>query len=82
MVTEKGDKVNTLKNLRQQKGYTLNDVAKKLGCKKQTYWNYEKGIRKIPLDKALLLSSIFGITAKEVYLSLQSNQNVNNITAE
>lgn len=70
--------MKTLKNLRLEKGYTLNDVAKKLECKKQTYWNYEKGIRKLPLEKAVQLANFFDITVKDVYFSLSSNQNVNN----
>lgn len=33
----------TLKELRKEKGYYAKDVAKKLGCGKQTVYNYEAG---------------------------------------
>lgn len=70
--------MQNLKFIREKKGLTIHDVANYLGCSKQGYWNYEKGIRKIPLEKAIKLAELYNITPKEVLCYSQSNQNVNN----
>lgn len=67
----------SLRNLRLNKGLTLEETAKYLGITKQGYWNYEKGIRKIPLEVAIKLSKLFNVTAEEIFLYSNGNQNVN-----
>lgn len=67
----------SLRNLRLNKGLTLEETAKYLGITKQGYWNYEKGIRKIPLEVAVKLSKLFNVTTEEIFLYSNSNQNVN-----
>lgn len=67
----------TLKTTREKCGLTLIQVSEYLGCSKQGYWNYEKGIRKLPLDKASKLSELYNIPLEEVYLYSLGNQSVN-----
>jgi putative transcriptional regulator len=67
----------TLNMLREKKGLTLEQVAEVLGKSKQCYWNYEKGIRKIPLDIAIKLSNIYGVKIEDIFFCVSSNQNVN-----
>jgi transcriptional regulator with XRE-family HTH domain len=67
----------SLTDLRKKKNLTLDEVAEQLGCSKQAYWNYEKGIRKIPLDKAVRLSKIYKVKVEDIFFYSTSNQNVN-----
>lgn len=76
MVTKEGERM-TLKTIRLKCNLTLLQVAEYIGCSKQGYWNYEKGIRKLPLDKANKLAELYNIPLGEVYLYALSNQNVN-----
>lgn len=64
-------------DLRNKKNLTLQQVAEQIGCTKQAYWNYEKGLRKIPLSRAVILSQIYGITVEEIFFYSSSNQSVN-----
>lgn len=76
MVIERGDIMN-LALLRERNKMTLQDVANKIGKSKQCYWNYEKGIRQIPLKVAIILADIFHVTTEEIFIYSQSNHNVN-----
>lgn len=79
MVTRK--KVNkiekTLLSLRKEHNYTLLQVADSIGCSKQAYWNYEKGKRRLPLEKATELSTLYKVSLETIYFCTKSNQNVN-----
>ena len=57
------EKIN-LKELRIQKGYTQEEVAKKLGVKQQQYSLLELGKRRIFLDTFLKLMSIYNYEIK------------------
>jgi len=67
----------TLKSIREKYNLTLMQVSEYIGCSKQGYWNYEKGIRKLPLDKAVKLSNLYNISLEEISLYISSNHNVN-----
>jgi DNA-binding XRE family transcriptional regulator len=65
--------------LRESLNLTLEDIANEIGRSKQCYWNYEKGIRKIPLDIAIQLSKIYGVSIEDIFFYSLSNQNVTKI---
>lgn len=52
-----------LKELRQEKGLTLNAVSKLLGCPLTTYANYEQGKREPSLFMLNLLCDVYDVTA-------------------
>ncbi|MDU2282268.1 helix-turn-helix transcriptional regulator [Clostridium sp.] len=56
----------TLRQLREKNALSLREVADAIGCSKQGYWNYEKGIRKLPFDKAKKLSNFYQISIDEI----------------
>lgn len=56
----------TLKELRQQSGLTVKEVAEKLGVSRNAVNNYECGIREIQLEHVLILTKLYDCTAEEV----------------
>lgn len=51
-----------LKSFRENKGYTLEEAAKRLHSTKQTVYRYEAGIIKdIPYDRIIALANIYGV---------------------
>ena len=52
--------MNRLKELRQEKKLTQQEIANKIGVTKRTYIYWEKGERQIKPDKAQQLANIFG----------------------
>ena len=66
---------NNLKRLRNEKEYTQQYVADKLGCKRTTYNNWERGVVMIPIsvvDKLSLfykvsMTCILGLSKKIIY---------------
>lgn len=51
--------INRLKDLREDKDLTQNDVAKILNTTQQQYSKYEIGIRLIPIDKLNKLADFY-----------------------
>lgn len=47
------------RGLRDRAGYSLADVAERIGIGKQTYWNYESGRRAMPYMVMLKLGSLY-----------------------
>jgi transcriptional regulator with XRE-family HTH domain len=68
----------TLLSLRKEHNFTLLQVAKSIDCSKQAYWNYEKGKRRLPLEKATKLSKLYKVSLETIYFCTKSNQSVNN----
>lgn len=67
----------SLLSLRKEHKFTLLQVADSIGCSKQAYWNYEKGKRRLPLEKATKLSNLYKVSLETIYFCTKSNQNVN-----
>lgn len=60
IVIMKGD---IIKRLRQEKGYTLDDLAKQLNTTRQTIYKYENNmITNIPSDKIEKMAILFNVT--------------------
>lgn len=55
--------MNRIKALRQQMGWTQDDLAAKLNTKRQTVGHYETGIRGLDVETICRLCDIFGCTA-------------------
>ncbi len=67
----------TLLSLRKEHKFTLLQVANSIECSKQAYWNYEKGIRRLPFEKAIKLSELYNVSLETIYFCIKSNQIVN-----
>lgn len=52
-------KIERLKEIREDKGYTQQDIAKVLNTTQQQYSKYELGIQIIPLEKINLLANLY-----------------------
>ena len=55
--------MNRIRSLRQEKGWTQDDLAARLNTKRQTVGHYETGIRGLDVETILRLCEIFGCTA-------------------
>ncbi len=70
------DKKITLRELREESGKSIADVAKALGMSVYTVYNYEYGNRQIGLVQVLRLSKLFDCSTEEVIKAqLNSCQN-------
>ena len=58
--------VTTLKDLREQAGLSVKEVAKLLGVKTQTLYRYEQGTRRISLEQVLRLAEAYDTSTEEV----------------
>ena len=58
--------VTTLKDLREQAGLSVKEVAKLLGVETQTLYRYEQGTRRISLEQVLRLAEAYDTSAEEV----------------
>ena len=56
--------------LRVQKGWLQEDVAKKLGITTSFYGMIEQGVRTPRIPLALAMEELFGVPVKELFLSL------------
>ena len=55
-----------LRELREEAGKTIADVAKALGVSVQAISNYEHGIRTVSLEQVLILAALFEEPAEEI----------------
>ena len=51
-----------LEDLRIDHDLTQQESADKLGCKREVYRRYEKGIRTIPIDYLIILADFYNVT--------------------
>lgn len=55
-------KYQNIRNLRNDRGYTQNQVAKYLNVKQNTYSQYEVGILNYPIDVLCKLADLYGVS--------------------
>lgn len=60
-----------LKLVRQRKGYSLAYMGGRLGINRQTYFNYEKGMRSIQIDTLEKICNILDIPYLDLLASVQ-----------
>lgn len=59
--------LEVLKALREQRGYSISDLAAMLGYKTPTgYWLIEQGQRKVSIDTLYRLSQIYDCTMEDL----------------
>lgn len=66
---------NMLAYHRVERGLTRNEVADKLEISRNTYYQYEKGLRKIPLNHIMTLSNMLGFDIDEFFNSQREAPN-------
>ena len=54
-----------LKQIREQKGFSIQEVAIKLNISRITLWNYENGKRKPSFEMLIKLSKIYDCTIED-----------------
>ncbi len=64
-----------LKEIRKQNKISQTSIAKVLGDKQSTYWNYEKGASIIPLSKLYLLSKFYNVSI-DYFLGKTDDKNI------
>lgn len=60
-----------LTELRQRKGFTQLQLAKKIGVTRQIISHYETGRAKPSLDVAVKLAKALGVSVEEIYEALK-----------
>lgn len=63
-----------LKEMRQKNHYTQNSIANKLGIAKNTYYQYENGLRKVPTSILEQLAKIYVCSVDELLGRVQEQQ--------
>lgn len=58
----------TLETIRIAKGYSQSEMARKLDIPTSTYYVYETGKRKVPMDIAEKVSEILGEAINDIFL--------------
>ena len=59
-------KKKTLKELREEKGYTYEEMAKQVGICKSYYWHIEHHNRRLYYDIAIKIAAVFGLHPDEI----------------
>ncbi|GAB6434004.1 MULTISPECIES: helix-turn-helix domain-containing protein [Bacillus] len=62
-----------LKKLRESKGFSQEDVAKKIGVTRQAVYKWENGKSYPDIDNLILLSEMYNVTLDEL---IKGNQNI------
>lgn len=56
-----------LKELREKKGFSYEDMAKKLGISKAYYWQIEHKNRRLYYEMAKEIADIFGLKPDDIF---------------
>jgi transcriptional regulator with XRE-family HTH domain len=64
---------HTIKNLRESKSITQDEMAKKLGMSRPTYIAVEKGTRELTVSEFDVLASVLGVSMDELELGMIPN---------
>lgn len=64
-----------IRNLREDRDLTQNQLAKELNCSQQVYSNYELGQRDIPTDILIKLSKLYNVSIDYI-LGISNNPNI------
>ncbi len=72
------DKKITLRELREESGKSIADVAEALYVNKNAISNYERGIRRINIEQVLILAELFQVSAEIVILAQMNSKEIFN----
>lgn len=67
----------SLRDLRMQKVFSLNELGSMLGIKGETLSNIEYGKTPLKFTEAKILSGIYGISLDELYLAYENSKREN-----
>ena len=70
-------KVKTLRDLREEKGCSLREMANSIDCSKSIVSCWEQGVTKPPYTKIVLLANFFGYTISEIEKVIQATVDEN-----
>lgn len=59
--------MNQLKNIREKKGVSYEDMARKLNISKAYYWQIEHKNRRLSYEMAKNIASIFGLKPDDLF---------------
>lgn len=65
----------SLKELRARKGWTQQEVAKRLGVSTQTYNAWEKDVSGVAVSKVLALAELFDVSIDQIFLTSKTKTN-------
>lgn len=65
--------IKFIKSLREQRGFSQQEIADKLGISRTSYIGVEKGTRELFLSEAQKLSGIFGISLEDMEIGVVPN---------
>jgi transcriptional regulator with XRE-family HTH domain len=65
--------IKFIKSLRDQRGFSQQEIADKLGISRTSYIGVEKGTRELLLSEAQKLSGIFGISLEDMEIGVVPN---------
>lgn len=65
--------IKFIKSLRDQRGFSQQEIADKLGISRTSYIGVEKGTRELFLSEAQKLSSVFGISLEDMEIGVVPN---------
>lgn len=63
---------NKLKEIRENKNISLNEMAEKLAIPRVSYYKYETNERTIPNDIAYKICGILGVSYNEIFLPIRA----------
>ena len=58
--------MDNLKNIRQEKGLSVQYMADKLGINRSSYWRYENGKRKVDIDTLKKIAEILEVSVEKI----------------
>ncbi|MGB9887765.1 MAG: helix-turn-helix domain-containing protein [Moorellales bacterium] len=64
----------TLRTLRQQKGWTLDEAAKRSGIPRTTLLSYETGHTQVPADRLKILADLYEVSVDSLLEELQKKK--------
>ena len=65
--------IKFIKSLREQRGFSQQEIADKLGISRTSYIGVEKGTRELFLSEAQKLSAVFGISLEDMEIGVIPN---------
>jgi len=66
----------SIKTLRNKRGFSQSELATKLGMSRPSYISIEQGKKELTLSEAEKLSEIFGVSLKEMESGISANYGI------
>lgn len=66
--------LQNLKNLREARKFTCQDIADKVGISKNYYWMIERGDRNLSYPLAVQIAEVFDLEPDDIFLTNKSTK--------